>query len=148
MTGFTLVEMLVVLTMLAIAGAVAVPAFRAPAERSAGAAARALRTVYADARGEAARRGVTIVVELETATGSWRMIADPDDGTAPRTLRAGALPLPAEGRVAGGREGSARASFGATGRARADRVVLSEGEERHEVTVDGWTGAARHGAAR
>src|SRR5688572_6189154 len=67
-SGFTLVEIVVVLIMLGIAAAVAVPAFRPPAERSAGAAARALRELYADARNQAARRGVAVVVELTTAT--------------------------------------------------------------------------------
>ncbi|HEU4455789.1 MAG TPA: GspH/FimT family protein [Longimicrobium sp.] len=145
-SGFTLVEIVVVLMMLAIAAAVAVPAFRPPAERSAGAAARALRELYADARNQAARRGVAVVVELTTATGEWRLAADPEDGTAPRTLAVGTLPLPAEGRLAGGREGVARAAFSPLGRARADRVTITEGEVRHEVSVDGWTGAARQGA--
>ncbi len=145
-SGFTLVEILVVLMMLAIAAAVTVPAFRPPAERSAGAAARALREVYADARSQAARRGVAVVVEIRTATGEWRLIADPEDGTAPRTLEVGTLPLPAEGRLSGGRDGTARAAFTPLGRARADRVTITEGEVRHEVSVDGWTGAARQGA--
>jgi hypothetical protein len=132
--------------MLAIVAAVAGPAFRPPAERSAGAAARALRDVYADARSQAARRGVAVVVELRTATGEWRLATDPEDGTAPRTLRVGALPLPAEGRLSGGRDGTARAAFTPLGRARADRVTITEGEARHEVSVDGWTGEARQGA--
>jgi prepilin-type N-terminal cleavage/methylation domain-containing protein len=144
--GFTLTEMLVVLVMMGIAAAGAVPAFRPPAERSAGAAARALRYVYADARGEAARRGTAVVVEVETATGKWRMGTDPVDGTAPRTLKVGALPLPAEGRVSGGEGGTARAVFGFTGRARAHAVTIGEGAERHEVRVDGWTGATVHDA--
>lgn len=144
-SGFTLMEIVVVLMMLGVAAAVAVPAFRPPAERSAGAAARALREVYADARNQAARRGVAVVVEIRTATGEWRLAADPDDGTAPRTLEAGTLPLPAEGRLSGGRDGTARAAFSPLGRARADGVVISHGEVRHEVWVDGWTGAARQG---
>jgi prepilin-type N-terminal cleavage/methylation domain-containing protein len=145
-SGFTLVEIVVVLMMLAIAAAVAVPAFRPPAERSAGASARALRELYADARNQAARRGVPIVVELTTATGEWRLAADPEDGTPPKTLAVGTLPLPAEGRLSGGRDGTARAAFSPLGRARADRVTITEGEVRHEVSVDGWTGAARQDA--
>ncbi len=138
-------EILAVLIVLAITAAVAVPAFRPPAERSAGAAAGALRELYANARGQAARRGVAVVVEIRTATGEWRLATDPEDGTAPRTLQVGALPLPAEGRLSGGRDGTARAAFSPLGRARADRVTITEGEVRHEVWVDRWTGAARQG---
>ena len=145
-SGFTLVEVVVVLAMLAITAAVVVPAFRPPAERSAGAAARALREVYANARSQAARRGVAVVVEVRTATGEWRLATDPEDGAPPRTLEAGTLPLPAEGRLSGGRGGRARAAFTPLGRARADRVTITEGGVRHEVSVDGWTGTARPGA--
>jgi type IV fimbrial biogenesis protein FimT len=143
--GFTLVEIVVVLAMLAIVAAVAAPAFRRPAERGAVAAARALRGVYAEARSQSSRRGVAVVVEIRTATGEWRLGTDPDDGTAPRTLEAGVLPLPPEGRLQGGRGGTARAAFSPLGRARADRVTITGGGVRHEVSVDGWTGAARRG---
>jgi prepilin-type N-terminal cleavage/methylation domain-containing protein len=140
--GFTLPELLTVIVVLGIAAAAAIPALRPPAERSAGAAADALRRLYADARGDAAGRGVPVVVELETAGGTFVVRTAPEEGDAD-TLRRGALPLPPEARLLGGRGGLARAAFDATGRARADLVTVVHGEVRHAVRVDPWTGAAR-----
>ncbi|HYH83188.1 MAG TPA: GspH/FimT family pseudopilin [Longimicrobium sp.] len=141
-SGFTLVELLVVLAMLAIAAAVAVPALRPPAERSAGAAADSLLHVLARARADAAARGTTVGVEVRAGDGGFSVIADGDDGGRD-TLRAGSLPLPAGGRVIGGRDGEARASFDAAGRARADRMAVTDEGGRIEIIVDPWSGAAR-----
>lgn len=139
--GFTLVEVVTVVLVLGIAAAVAFPALRPPRERSAGAAAEALREVYAGARAAAAARGVQVLVVLETATDSFAVFAEPVGG-AREVLRAGQLPLPPDGSLLGGREGRAHARFTPLGRARADRVVLVHGDERYEVRVDPWTGDA------
>ena len=140
--GFTLVELLVVLAMLAIAAAVAVPALRPPAERSAGAAADSLLHVLARARTDAAARGTPVHVEVRAGDGRFAVTADGEDG-ARDTLRAGSLPLPPGGRASGGRRGTARMSFDASGRARADRVALTDEGGRIEIVVDAWSGAAR-----
>ncbi|HEX5726139.1 MAG TPA: prepilin-type N-terminal cleavage/methylation domain-containing protein, partial [Longimicrobiaceae bacterium] len=63
--GFTVIELLVVLTFLGLGAAVAVPAFRNPGERGVGAASRALMAAWAEARGEAARRAEPVTVTLE-----------------------------------------------------------------------------------
>ncbi len=139
--GFTLVEVLTVVVVIGIAAAVAVPALRPPREQSAGAAAEALRRVYAEARGEAAARGVPVVVVLETATDSFAVFAEREAGVR-ELIRAGQLPLPPDGSVLGGREGRAHARFTPLGRARADRVTLVDGDDRLEVRVDAWTGEA------
>jgi prepilin-type N-terminal cleavage/methylation domain-containing protein len=143
--GFTLAEMVAVVLVLGIVGAVAAPALRRPDEHGAGAAADSLRRVYAAARADAARRGEPVVVVLETATDSFAVIAEPDAG-APVPLRAGRLPLSSEGSIAGGRNGRAQARFLPTGRSRADRVTLMDGDVRREVAVDVWTGAPDHAA--
>jgi hypothetical protein len=130
-----------VILMLGIVAAVAVPALRPPREQSAGAAAEALRRVYAEARGAAAARGVPVVVVLETATDSFAVFAEPEGGVR-ELIRAGQLPLPPDGSVLGGREGRAHARFTPLGRARADRLTLVDGEDRQEVRVDAWTGEA------
>ena len=142
-SGFTLPELLTVIVVLGICAAVAAPAFRPPG-RSAAAAAEALRSVFLDARGAAAREGTTVTVELRTATGEFAVVAERAGGIAD-TLNVGVLPVPPEGVVRGGEGGVARAAFDPLGRARADRVSITEREVRHEVTVDAWTGAARTG---
>ncbi len=141
--GFTLVEVTTVVLVMGIVAAVAVPALRPPDEQGAGVAAEALRGVYAGARGEAAARGVPVRVVLETATDSFAVFAEPEGGP-PLLLRAGRLPLPPDGTLSGGREGRAQARFTPLGRARADRVTLVDGDGRHEVRVDDWTGEASH----
>jgi prepilin-type N-terminal cleavage/methylation domain-containing protein len=144
-SGFTLAEIVAVVLVIGIVAAVAAPALRRPDERGAGAAADALRRVYAEARGAAARRGEPVHVVLETATDSFAVFAEPEGG-ARTLLRAGQLPMPAEGTIAGGRDGRAHARFTPLGRARADRVTLAHGDVRMVVDVDDWTGAAGHAA--
>ncbi|HSU15692.1 GspH/FimT family pseudopilin [Longimicrobium sp.] len=141
--GFTLIELLVVMAMLAIAASVAVPALRPPHERSAGAAADSLLHVLARARADAATRGTPVRVEVRPGDGAFAVTADADDG-ARDTLRAGTLPLPADGRVVAGRAGgdAARVSFDAAGRARADRIGVADAGGRIDITVDAWSGAA------
>jgi type II secretion system protein H len=139
--GFTLIELLVVMAMLAIAAAVAVPALRPPAERSVGAASDSLLHVLARARADAAARGVPVRVEVRAGDGAFAVMAETDGGMD--TLRAGSLPLPADGRVVGGREGIARIAFDASGRARADRVAVTGDGGRIDVAVDPWSGIAR-----
>jgi prepilin-type N-terminal cleavage/methylation domain-containing protein len=143
--GFTLLEVVTVVLVLGIAAAVAVPALRPADERSAAAAAEALRAVYADARAVSARRGEPVTVVLETATDSFAVFAEPADGPR-RVLRAGRLPLPEDGSISGGRNGRAQARFTPLGRARADRVTLADGGDRHVVRVDAWTGDATDAA--
>jgi general secretion pathway protein H len=141
--GFTLIELLVVMAMLAIAAAVAVPALRPPHERSAGAAADSLLHVLARARADAASRGTPVRVEVRPGDGAFAVTADADDG-ARDTLRSGTLPLPAGGRVLGGRNGDpARVAFDPAGRARADRIAVADAGGRIGITVDAWSGAAR-----
>ncbi|HEV7590950.1 MAG TPA: hypothetical protein VGO40_22755, partial [Longimicrobium sp.] len=70
------------------------------------------------------------------------VIVDMDDGEGD-TLRAGSLPLPAGGRVVGGRGEAARVSFDAAGRARADRMAVTDEGGRIAIVVDPWSGDAR-----
>lgn len=143
--GFTLAEIVAVVVVLGIVATVAAPTLRPVQERSVAAAVDALRDVYADARGTAAKRGIPVRVVLETASDSFAVFAEPEGG--PRELvRTGRLPLPEDGTVLGGRGGRAHARFTPLGRARADRVVLADGAARRAVEVDPWTGAPRDAA--
>jgi prepilin-type N-terminal cleavage/methylation domain-containing protein len=140
--GFTLIELVVVLAMLAIAAAVAVPALRPPAERSAGAAADSLRRVLIGARGDAGRRGVPVAVLVRASDATFVTMTLDAAGVAD-SLAAGSLPVPAGGRVTGSRGGLVRAVFEPTGRARADRVAFVDEGGRVEIGVDPWSGDAR-----
>jgi prepilin-type N-terminal cleavage/methylation domain-containing protein len=137
--GFTLVEVVTVVVVMGIAAAVVVPALRPPPRESAAAAARALRATYADARSLAARRGVPVVVVLETATDSFAVFAEAP-GAARESVAGGRLPLSAGGSARGGHGGRAHARFTPLGRARADVVTLVDEDGRHVVSVDPLTG--------
>lgn len=136
--GFTVAELAAVLLVIGVGAAVAVPALRTPREEGAGAAAAALREVYAGARGASALRGVPVAVEVDAA-GAFAMYAELADG-ARDTLREGRLPLGPDGVVRGGTEGAARARFTPLGRARADRAEVVAGGASAVVEVDPWTG--------
>ncbi|HEV2146392.1 MAG TPA: hypothetical protein VGR37_03155, partial [Longimicrobiaceae bacterium] len=84
-------------------------------------------------------RGVTVRVGVDLATGA--VVAEAG-GEGRDTLWRDTLPLAPGGRLAGGREGWAEAVFGAAGRARADRVLITDEGGRYEVRVDPWTGDA------
>jgi prepilin-type N-terminal cleavage/methylation domain-containing protein len=140
--GFTLVEVVTVVVVIGIAAAVAGPALRPGPRESAGAAARALRATYDDARSLAARRGVPVVVVLETSTDSFAVFAEPE-GAPREVVVSGRLPLPAGGAVTGGHGGRAEARFTPLGRARADVVTLVDEGGRHVVSVEPMTGTVR-----
>jgi len=140
--GFTLMELMVVLAMLAIAAAVAAPALRPPRERSAGAAADSLLHVLARARAGAAARGTLVRVEVRAGDGAWVVAGAAGDG-GEDTLAAGELPLPADGRLLAGPAGAARVSFEPAGRARAGHMAVTDPGGRIEIVVDPWSGAAR-----
>lgn len=140
--GFTLVEMLVVLMMIGIAAMTVAPALRRPDERGATPSADALAAAIAQARLAAVTRAVPVTVEVDLASGRWWTVAHPADRPAD-TADAGALPLAADTRLAGGDGSVARVAFDGVGRARADRLTVGDAEGTQEIVVDAWTGAAR-----
>jgi prepilin-type N-terminal cleavage/methylation domain-containing protein len=140
--GFTLVEVLVVLLIVAITAAVAVPNLARATGGGAGAdaVARDLVEAYHAARDAAASRGAPATVTLELRSGSyWITIAR--SAAAKDTLRHGALPLTPSTRLSGGHDGWAETTFDPLGRSRNEPVMVAEGEDRYEVTVDAWTAA-------
>jgi prepilin-type N-terminal cleavage/methylation domain-containing protein len=141
-SGFTLVEMLVVLMMIGVAALTVAPALRRPDERGASPSADALAAAIARARLQAVTRAVQVSVNVDLAAGLWSSIAHPADRPAD-TTDAGALPLSSDTRLAGGDGKVARVAFDGLGRARADRLAVSDADGTQEVVVDAWTGAAR-----
>jgi len=134
--GFTLVELLTVLLLLGVAAAVVVPELSRGVRSGAAVAAREVEATYRSARDAAAERGVPVTVTLELATGSYVVrTALGDEVERGVVLRRSGV------RLTGGRDGWVVARFGPLGRARADRLVVADNEERYEVTAHPWTAA-------
>lgn len=86
-TGFTLIELVVVLIVLALAAALAAPSLRQPAPRESG-----LASLIIGSREAAARRGETIRLTI-SSSGSWVMEGAASAGEGP--LQSGRLdPFP------------------------------------------------------
>ena len=68
-SGFTLIEMLVVLILMGLATALVVPVLLPPSRHDS-----ALNALLASAREVAARRGEVVSLHID-ATGQWRMVA-------------------------------------------------------------------------
>jgi Tfp pilus assembly protein FimT len=134
--------MLVVVMMIGVAAMTVAPALRRPDERGASPSADALAAAIARARLDAVTRAVPVSVDVDFAAGVWSSVAHPADRPAD-TTDAGVLPLSSDTRLAGGNGRVARVSFDGLGRARADRLAVSDGDGTQEIVVDAWTGAAR-----
>ncbi len=139
--GYTLMEMVVVLMILAISGAVVVPALARQLRGGAEAVARELVGIYRTPRDVAAARGVPATVTLELGTGRYRVIAEPALAPAPDTVRSGTLGVTGGVRLRGGHDGWVVCTFHPYGRARCGAVVISDSEGRFEVSADAWTAA-------
>ena len=140
--GYTLVEILVVLAVIGLAATVVVPAFRAGGAGPAGDAVAELVELYRQGRRAAGRWGVPVRLEIDVSTGSYAMsapTAEPSSRAAAEVGRAGRLR--SAGRIAlrGGGSGLAVATFDRRGLARADRLVVSDGEESYLLSVHPWT---------
>ncbi len=141
-SGFTLVEMMVVLMMIGAGAMVVAPALRRPDERGASPSADALAAAIGRARLAAVTRAVPVMVEVDVAGGRWTTVAHPADRQSD-TVDAGALPLSSDTRLAGGDGAYVVVMFDGLGRARADRLTVSDRGGAQEIEVDAWTGAAR-----
>lgn len=137
--GFSLIELVVVLSILGVAAAVVVPAFTGFVGGGAEEAVRELVSAYRTARDAAVRRGVPATVTIELSTGNYWAVSEPLSGGHPDTLRVGALPLGQGTRLLGGRQGWAVTAFDPLARARGVPVFISDGEKVYEVEVDART---------
>jgi prepilin-type N-terminal cleavage/methylation domain-containing protein len=139
--GFTLLELLVVIAIVGMLAAVAAPALRGRGDD--GEVVRKLASLYDAARGVALDRGRRVDVLLELSSGSYYVLGETSSGGDVDTVRAGRLDLPAGARLTGGRDGWARHTFDALGRARGDRLMLDDARGRHDLATDFGTGAVR-----
>jgi prepilin-type N-terminal cleavage/methylation domain-containing protein len=141
-TGFTLVEVVIVVLILGVLGAVTVPAFRAVTQRDeVTAVADDLATLLRSARLAALERGATVELTIDPSTGRyWSWIGQ---GTGAREpFVAGVLDLPDGTRLEaiGPRVGFTFRSAGPPGGGLVEVVGAGSGAV---VDVDPWTGDPR-----
>ncbi|MDH3291126.1 MAG: type II secretion system GspH family protein [Gemmatimonadota bacterium] len=139
--GFTLIEVVVVLTILGIAAAVTAPGLARMLGGGADGVVRDVVSAYGTAREAAATRAARTSVLLELGTGAYWVVAGPSAGDVADTIRQGRLSLTPEIRLTGGDRGWAVTTFDPLGHARGNRVFVSEGQEVHEIAADPWTAA-------
>jgi prepilin-type N-terminal cleavage/methylation domain-containing protein len=149
--AFTLVELTVVLVILAIMGAVAVPAFRKWVdEDDVTVANRRIDSLFKIARDSAVNSGQTVTVWIDSATSNVWLVTAVDDTVAVDSLRvrhAGEIaltpgepmPLPASIHLEL-TKARARFRFASSGAVFADSLVLRTPGDSILVTLNPWTG--------
>lgn len=138
--GFTLVEMVVVLLILAVATAVTIPAVRGPpVDDDFTLALRQVDDMFRFARDSAARAGTPLTVAIDSATGNVWLLAD-GDLTSSMT-DAEPLDLPA-GVSIELTKSRARFRFLPSGAAFSDSITVRTNGESRLISVDPWTGHA------
>ncbi|HEX2205098.1 MAG TPA: GspH/FimT family pseudopilin [Longimicrobium sp.] len=139
--GFTLVEVLVVLVILAIAAGAVAPAILAPGDDDdVSAAVRETVKLLGSARREAARRGAEVTLSLDPGTGRYDVRAA-GEGASPDSVAAGTLALPA-GVTASAPVPRAEFRFDPEGGGWGVPLTL-KGSRVAVVEVDRWTGEIR-----
>jgi prepilin-type N-terminal cleavage/methylation domain-containing protein len=150
-SGFTLVEVTVVLIILALMGALAVPAFRRWVEDDElTGATRVLEALFRLARDSAIASGTPVVVWIDSASsGVWLTTASEVGSPPPATaaLRAGAiratpgkpLELPGAARIELSKT-RARFRFAPSGAVFADSLVIRTPMAVRLITLHPWTG--------
>jgi len=133
--GFTLIELIVVMLIIGIAGFVIVPALLRDAPSDTAAVAQPMATVLRAARRVAIDSGQSARLVLDPS--SLRYVVQMSSSA--RTVAEGTVPLPAGATVAAD---SARATFqfAPNGTAIGDSIVVSGAAQRVFVAVDRWTG--------
>jgi prepilin-type N-terminal cleavage/methylation domain-containing protein len=139
--AYTLIEIVVVLLILAVVSAVAVPAFSRLVAHDAGDVARDVASAYRTARQAAVTRGSPATAALDLRTGAYVVFTGRSADRPADTLAAGVVRGNPAVRLSGGRDGWAWATFGPLGDARATPLMIEDGARRYELTVDPWTSA-------
>lgn len=132
--GFTLVEVVVVLAILAVVLGVAIPRLMAPPTPDL-AVAREIADALSRARILAVERNEPVAMELDTGTGGWAIVSTAEGDTLNSgTLRDGVALGPASPRIQTVR-------FEPLGRASGPLLIVGAPGRQHAVRVDGSTGA-------
>jgi|KBSSwiStaDraftv2_1062776.scaffolds.fasta_scaffold28587_5 prepilin-type N-terminal cleavage/methylation domain-containing protein len=138
-TGFTLLELVVVLVILGVLAAVSIPAFSAdPPDDPASTAASELVSMLRTARASALARAEPVTLRIDPRTRAYSMTAEKGDSVEP--IIKGVLALP-EGITLGAASTNALFRFASGGAARGDTLFVRGGGPVVTVWVDRWSGA-------
>ena len=142
-SGFTLIEIVVVLTIMGVVGAAVVPRIALQSRNGARASVREIASLYRTARGIAAARGMPATVVVELNTGRYWVYVEPTATTPADTVRQGNVPLDGSTALRGGDGRWVVTRFDPFGRSRSERgsITVSTGKERYEIRADPWTAA-------
>jgi type II secretion system protein H len=139
--GFTLVEMLIVIVILAIVSAVTVPALRANPDDELTTSANAVTNLMQRSRQTAVERGqtVTLVVDVENAR-YWATIVS--TGEPDSVVAYGPIEL-ASGATITADKSRARYVFAPSGAASGGPIQVRMDSRAAVITLNQWTGDAR-----
>ena len=137
MKGFTLIEVVVVIVLLAVIGAVVTPTVLRPDEGDLMASARRVMSVIRSARMAGLRQGAPVVLTVDAANGRY-MTELERDGTMEH-LDGGQLHLSPNVTVLGDRQ-IVKFAFDGTGSAFAESLIVAGNGGAMLVGVEGWTG--------
>lgn len=153
--GFTLIELVVVLLLIAVATAVTVPAFLdgEPRQTDLDAATERISLLFRLARDSAVHSGMPVTVSIDSITGTAWLVTGADAQDAATVSNVGrpagalhvtpgeslALPMSVRLELASAR---ARFRFSPGGAAFGDTIVLRTNTGARAITLDPWTGDA------
>jgi type II secretion system protein H len=138
--GFTLVEMLIVIVILAIVSAVTVPALRSNPDDELTISANVVTNLMQRSRQTAVERGQTValVVDAENAR-YWATIVSP--GNADSVVSYGAIEL-SSGATITADESRSRYVFAPSGAASGEPLIVRLDSRAAVITLNQWTGDA------
>jgi len=139
--GFTLVEMLIVIVILAIVSAVTIPALRSTPEDELAVSAGVVTNLMQRSRQTAVERGQSVALVVDAANARyWAMVVSP--GTADSLVSYGPIDL-SSGATLEGDESRSRYIFAPSGAAAGGPLVVRLDSRAAVITLNQWTGDAR-----
>lgn len=136
--GFTLIEVVVVLTLLGIMAAVVVPAVRELSARSPSAeAAEPVLALIRSTRSAALSRAGRVTLRLDPSRATYRVESDSDGTTI--ILQQGTLPLPT-GATLTGDQPRLVLNFHRDGTANGDSIAVVTRDDAVMISVNRWSG--------